>query len=602
MEVVDKTDGMQAEKVEEEASFLITNSSGGYCLMSHTPKSRFEGVFFREKGKTYKVIDSFRIGAPVTKIVNQLWTVSRERKHLSEKFFMPMHSSSVLYELGSKAEFELVLDCKEIYDNREWGRKYEISKESGCLLIKFSKRNDERDDNSKFSDEFDIFIAAYSKELEFRPAEKWETFFYEFDKMRNSSPFERHVFNACSIRCREVVFAFATDKKKAIKEAKYVWRNRKGLKKKKEKHTAGVIHRKDIGKDEHAVAYQCSLHAIDSLKVEDRGIVAGLPWFFQFWARDELISLKALMGMGQYSFAKKILFKNLNMIGPDGLIDARDVKPCLKSADATLWVFKRFEDFIDILGKKGLLKRYMSRSDMKKLREKLHLVVSQWMKYHSKDSLIMNSSLETWMDTSYDGDDRQGARIEMQALFLACLRLVRKLGEKEPSEKELVKITKGLFYDGKVLFDGENDPTIRPNAFIAAYAYPELLSKREWRKCFEKMLPKLWLSWGGLSSIDKSHPLYTSHDTGENTQSYHRGNSWFWINNMAAIVLHRIDSKRFKKYISRILEASVKEMLYSGATGYSAETSSAAELQSKGCLAQAWSSALFIELIDELYG
>jgi glycogen debranching enzyme len=65
--------------------------------------------------------------------------------------------------------------------------------------------------------------------------------------------------------------------------------------------------------------------------------------------------------------------------------------------------------------------------------------------------------------------------------------------------------------------------------------------------------------------------------------------------------MHRIDKKRFKKYIDKILKASIKEMLYSGVTGYSAEISSAAEMTSKGCRCQAWSSAMFIELIDELY-
>ncbi len=470
-----------------------------------------------------------------------------------------------------------------------------------CTAIKFSKRNEDKENNSEHNGEFDIYIAAYSNDLEFKKSEKWEKFFYELDKERDTLPFERHVFDACSIRCKDVVFAFASEKKKAIKEAKYVWRNRKSLKKRKEKHITKLIHRKQIGDDETAVAYQCSLNAIDSLKVNDEGISAGLPWFFQFWARDELISLKALMDMGQYAFAKKILFKNLNLIGPEGKIETRDIDSHLKSADGSLWLFKRFEDFIDILEEKGLRKKYLSRSDMRKITEKLHLMISQWMKYHSEAGLITNGPMETWMDTNFGGDDRAGARIEMQALFLACLRLLRKLGKEESFEKDLARITKKIFYDGKILADGAEDSTIRPNVFIAAYAYPELLNTGEWEKCFEKMLPKLWLSWGGLSSIDKSHQLYTSHDTGENTQSYHRGNSWFWINNMAAIVLHRINSKKFKKYIDKIVEASTKEILYSGVTGYSAEVSSAAELQSRGCPAQAWSNALFIEMIDELH-
>jgi glycogen debranching enzyme len=206
------------------------------------------------------------------------------------------------------------------------------------------------------------------------------------------------------------------------------------------------------------------------------------------------------------------------------------------------------------------------------------------------------------MDTDWKNDAREGARIEIQALFLAALRLLRKIDKADPFEKELARKVRKEFFDGKILADGAGDKTIRPNVFIAAYAYPELLTKKEWIMCFESMLPKIWLSWGGLSSIGKSSPLFTSHNTGESAESYHRGDSWFWINNLAAIVLHRLDKDRFKKYIDKILKASIKEMLYMGVTGYSAELSSAAELKSQGCFCQAWSSAMFIELIDEIYG
>jgi len=601
MEVIDQPDGKAAEKVEEEASFMLTNNSGGFCLLSSSPKSRFEGVFFREGDKVYKAIDCLRINEPVKKLTNHLWTTSRERDTVVENFFMPLHSNSLVYELSEKSEFELVLDCRHIYDNRQWGRVYEITQEHGCIVAKFMKRNSKEDDNTEFNEEFDIYVAVFSDDVEFKQEDKWEKFFYELDKERDSTPFDKHVYYACKLRCKEAVFAFSTTKKKAIKEAKYVWRNRESLKKKKEDHVSNIIHRKDIDDEEVAVAYQCSLNAIDSMSVDDSRISAGLPWFFQTWARDELICLKSLINMEQYAKAKKILFKYLHLIGPEAKVPERDLDPTINSSDGTLWLFKRFEDFLDELNKKKLLKKYMSKRDAHFLTEKLSMVVSQWMKYHSQEGLIINGPRETWMDSDWEGDLREGARIEIQALFLSCLRLLGKLHKKDKFEKELAKTTKKMFFTGKTLSDGVLDPTVRPNAFIAAYVYPELLSKKEWIKCFENMLPKLWLKWGGLSSIDKDNKLYTSRHTGENPQSYHRGDSWFWINNMAAIVLHRLDKNKFAKYIKSIINASVEEMLYLGVTGYSAELSSASDLKSQGCFAQAWSSALFVELIDEVY-
>jgi glycogen debranching enzyme len=583
---------------DEDVSFMLTNKAGGFCTFSNHPKSRFEGVFFRKNDAVYKTIESIRLDKPVTKLVNQLWCASRERENLTETFFMPSNSSSVLYELSEKYEFDLILDCREIYDNREWGRNYDISKEMGCLIIKFTKRNEEKE---QAGEEFDIYIAVYSNDLEYKPTAQWEKAYYELDKERDSLPFERHVFNACRVRCKEAVFAFANEKRKAMAEAKHVWSNRQKLKKKREAEVQKLIHRKKIKDDETAVAYQCSLNALNNLAVDSRGISAGLPWFYQFWARDELISLKALIDIGEFAFAKKILFHYLDKIGPEGKLPEKDINTKIRSADGVLWLFKRCEDFIEKLKEKRLTKKYLSKRDMKKIKDNLQKTISEWMKYHTENGLIVNEAQETWMDTDVSGDNRAGARIEMQALFLACLRLLRNIDKEDPFEKQLKKNVRQAFFNKRYLSDGADDKTIRPNIFIAAYVYPELLNREEWVKCFRFILPKLWLSWGGLSSIDKSNPLFQSLHTGEIPTSYHRGDSWFWINNITAVVLHRINKNKFKKYIDNILNASTQEMLYYGVTGYSAELSSAQELKSQGCFAQAWSSAMFIEMIHELY-
>ena len=146
-----------------------------------------------------------------------------------------------------------------------------------------------------------------------------------------------------------------------------------------------------------------------------------------------------------------------------------------------------------------------------------------------------------------------------------------------------------------------NDFTIRPNIFIAAYVYQELLTNKEWETCFNNALKYLWLDWGGLSTIDKSNPLFTSESTGENKKSYHRGDSWFWVNNLAALTLSRINNKKFDKNIKKIIDASTEEILWKGCIGCHSELSSAKELSSKGCFNQAWSNAMFIELIDEIF-
>lgn len=110
----------------------------------------------------------------------------------------------------------------------------------------------------------------------------------------------------------------------------------------------------------------------------------------------------------------------------------------------------------------------------------------------------------------------------------------------------------------------------------------------------------MWLNWGGLATIDKNHYLFQKKHTGANDLSYHRGDSWYWLNNLAAIVMYRVNKIKYRSKINKILEASVNDLLWMGAVGCSSEISSAEKQTSDGCLNQAWSNAMLIELLDEV--
>ena len=345
------------------------------------------------------------------------------------------------------------------------------------------------------------------------------------------------------------------------------------------------------------MAYNASLNSLNSLLVNidgKVGLFAGLPWFFQIWTRDEMVSLKALSKIAN---VKQILNRTVSSMLPDGSLPNRFPPSSLESADAIGWFYKRFNKPV-----------------------KVKDVIQSALKYHTKEPFVINNPLDTWMDTV----ERPGSRIELQAMRLLMYKLLDKQkvekdvprsnlesegfvvkdSKKEVSgkelEKELREKVKEKFWNRIVLFDGLNDQTIRPNVFIASYIYPNLLSKKEWVFCFRNVLPRLWNEWGGLSTIDKYDPRFVDAYTGENNVSYHNGDSWFWINNLAALMMDRMDKSKFKPYVDRIVEASVNEILYSGMVGHHAEVSSSKRLDSNGCMAQAWSSALFVELVDEL--
>jgi glycogen debranching enzyme len=238
------------------------------------------------------------------------------------------------------------------------------------------------------------------------------------------------------------------------------------------------------------------------------------------------------------------------------------------------------------------------------IRRKLTEAVNNLFKSHTVNNFAVNDDQATWMDTLFNGDGRKGVRIEIQALRIGMYRFMHTLTKskvyKDMADKLIAK-TKEQFWNGTFLKDGIEDGRARPNVFIAAYLCPELLSKAEWVKCFESILPRLWLEWGGLATLDKNEPGFHPDNTGEDSSSYHHGDSWFWLNNLAALVLYRTDKKKFKRYIDKILGASCDDILFRGFIGCHSEISSASEKKALGCWSQAWSNAMFVELVEEIY-
>ena len=129
--------------------------------------------------------------------------------------------------------------------------------------------------------------------------------------------------------------------------------------------------------------------------------------------------------------------------------------------------------------------------------------------------------------------------------------------------------------------------------------FSDLLTKKQWEKTFDTVLKKIWLPWGGVSTIDISHSLFQSQYTGETNESYHRGDSWYWVNNLVGVCLQRLNAKKYAPKITKILTASTREILESGSCGRHAEVSDAQSLTSYGTFFQLWSSAMFIELVHE---
>ncbi len=575
----------------ENTCFILTNKAGGFT--SFGINSRYSGFFTSINGKLLKIIDEIVIDGKITEVTNNFWNVERKRDTgIIERFLMPVHTDTMIYELSQPCHLSLLLDVKEPYDNREWGRLYDVFVENNMIIIKFTKKQDTKDGDSGQNNEYSIYLAIEGDEdLHYKKISEWPKKFYDYDKSRGSFPYERHVFNAMKLFARKLVFSVSESRENAIKNAKSI---------EKDYHFHNIKTIK--ASQEINIAFNCARNSLDSLVVNDKepAIYAGLPWFFQFWTRDEAISLGALIIENGFPSVKKILFKQLNNLKPDGRLPSIMTLPETSSADSIGWHFKRWHDLIEALSAKNLINKSFSKTEMEVLILNLKKSLDAIVMHYGRTGFVSNIEKETWMDSI----SRGGFRIEIQALYaVMCDTLCKLTGDKFYLQMEVAvkKHILSKFWNGKILSDGLGDSTIRPNIFIAAYVYPDLLSQKEWETCIDNSLSWLWLNFGGFSTIDTRSELFQRNHTGENPTSYHNGDSWFWINNLAALVMHRINKKKYKDKISKIIDASAKEILWKGAIGHHAELSSASELKSEGCLAQAWSSAMFVELINEIY-
>ncbi|MCM2325495.1 MAG: hypothetical protein NDI94_03465 [Candidatus Woesearchaeota archaeon] len=548
------------------SKFMLT-CNGSYFY--NCPSSKFRGLFFpvfkdNHDWTLFKTIDSINIDG-MKKIIHHMDRIEVvcEKGTLAFSF----ENNTLIIDCDYSGNLIFTLDMREIYDYDDKGRIYSVKTEKGLVKVEYKKFWDSMLESMNYTKNLFIKTGAKVDILS-----SWRLQPYSEDAKRKSDPSSLFVYDAFRLTL-------------AGKERILISENQE------EKR----YERKKIPKKTD-LAYQLSLKSLYDLYVEreNRGFYAGLPWFFQFWTRDEAISMKALLIEKEYDLVRDLLLKRLDMM-VDGKVPNRFPLSNLSTADGTGFVFLRLHELYAMIAEKK--EQYLSRPQLDGIRAKL-----KWVIESHKELLEKNGPLETWMDTSFRDDTREGYRIEIQALWLRMLRfyneLAKDLGQKpdyafEADVKRKVKET--FFHEGK-LKDGSADDTVRPNIFLAYYIYPDLLEKSEWEHVFDDALPKLWLDWGGLATIDRSSQLFLGEYTGEDNKSYHRGDSWYFINNLAAVSLIRQNKAKYLNHIMKIIEASEKDLLWQGIIGRNSEISCANYQAASASLMQLWSSATLIEL------
>ena len=567
-------------------SFVLSNDLSSFWFFTSSQYSKFCGVFFWENETMFKCIESIEVDSKIQNSFCTRRSLLNKREGVTEKLSLAKDFNGIKQELSKEREITINLDIRKDNDFSENQRIYtiyerEIDEDKKIIIVKFRKDRDK-----------ELYVAIYSDSKTFIKLENFRKSIYDYDKFRNSL-YERYIYEAIRIKTDKLSIGFSSSETVAIDNA---------------------IQAYDLDYNETFLEYE---NPIDKAKYEvelnmkklisNRGISAGYPWFYQVWTRDEMISIIYLIKSKKYQKVKKFFEKFMDEEYIKGF-PAILPNEGIPSADGSGWVFKRFSDFIDSLIEDKQLENIYNRIELDKIINFLKKRANFVKKNNMKNGLVYSGFNETWMDTSVDDDGREGFCLEIQALtakMFSCVYMLTGISEYKKEELNLKRKIKENFFSQGSICDhinkfGEKCWEVRPNFFIAFYVYPQLFSKEIWEDIFDNNIPKIWLEWGGFSSIEKKSSSFIENYTGENNKSYHRGDSWFFINCMAATCMIKINKEKYLDKIEKIISSCIEEINSNGVIGGLAEISSAKKLTGYGCLTQAWSNALFLELLDTI--
>lgn len=528
-------------------TFLIGNGKSFLSLGSIT---KYNGLVVLKDNPEKTLHDLVLPGHAVKQIRNKVNRVERFYKDNTRDSF-ELTEKGLVYELkGYNGPLYIDMDSRRVDDLDPMGRIFSHELVDGTLHVHYEKQGN-------YTIDMDI-----SGVRDFTPIGSWQPRSYAYDQRRNDKD-APWVFRLGSINVeQEVTLLF---------------------------HVPGGFPNIDE-KDPHKGIAITSLHMLSN-----NGTLAGYPWFTQRWSRDELVCLGAWIHAGNVEHVHNVLMEYVNRLS-EGPLDAYFPRGGLHAADASGWLAKRVMDAMHAYPE------IFSEAEKGRILAVFEKAMAQ---VPMKNGLIVNGPGETWMDAPVEGDDRAGACIEIQALHLATLECCALLGAskyRHQAKAFAARVRDAFFHEGMLADRITSIPefTGRPNVFIAYYVAPHLLKFGQWRSVFEHALKQLWLLWGGIASIDKKHPLFEPYYTGMNNRSYHRGDSWYWVNALAAICLHNFDPQKYNKKVKKITQACIKDMLQQGAFGHCSEVSSAKRQEWGGCFAQTWSAAMLYELLDQV--
>lgn len=348
-----------------------------------------------------------------------------------------------------------------------------------------------------------------------------------------------------------------------------------------------------------------------------RSVIAGYPWF-EDWGRDSLVSLPGLtLVTGRFEDAKRILltFKRYCRQGiiPNRFPDRAGDEPAYNTVDATLWYFNTVLQYL----------KYTAAFDFvqKELWDTLRSIVRRHVQgtiygiHMEGDGLIAHGPQLTWMDAvinRWPVTPRDGKAVEIQALWYNALKIMELLAirfdqrkaEKysmmaEKAKKSFVEKfwnpQRGYLFD--VVYNGQKDPSLRPNQVIAVALDFSMLDKAMEGAIVEAAWRRLWGGYG-LKTLPEDDPRYIGRYLGERfhrDKAYHNGTVWAWLLGPFTTAFLKVKGYEerwrtfaFKNFLKPLFR---DETLRAGLGTISEIFDGDPPHEPRGCVSQAWSVA-----------
>lgn len=377
-------------------------------------------------------------------------------------------------------------------------------------------------------------------------------------------------------------------------------------------------HALTTGDERTTRALRWIVQTTDQLLTRQRGdgIYAGLPWFNEYWGRDEFISLAgATLVTGRFDAARAILasFAQFQDLDPASQFYGRVpniVKPGsldYHTTDGTPRLVIGLRDYVRYSGDRSLVAQLYPN-----VKASIDGALKHWT---DASGYLLHADNETWMDARREGDlrsysPRATRANDIQALWYQQLRAGAEFAamSADPDSaarwnavadrlrgnfaKDFVEAGSGRIAD-HLDAQGRADFTLRPNLLFALDLVPAEVAAAELKRAWTTLV----FPWG-VATLDPAdarfHPFHLAPGRWHKDAAYHNGTVWPWLDGIA---LQRMIERGQVERAWPLLRFNNAMALERGVVGGLAETMDAYPHAGEpwprltGTYLQAWSNA-----------